>query len=258
MKIQSPRPFILAETNWKEIQQHEFDVAILPWGATEAHNYHMPYATDNYQVEHVAAVSAEKAWNKGHKILVLPNIPFGVNTGQLDVPFCINMNPSTQLAILEDVCDVLKRHGVKKLVILNGHGANNFVAIIRELAGKFPELLVFSVNWFTSSPKYDIFENKGDHADEMETSVMMYLYPNLLLPISEAGDGKTKEFDIKGIKEGWAWTQRPWTLISKDTGAGNPYLSSPEKGSLFLGRCTDNITNFLIEINQKSISSLLK
>lgn len=63
----SPRPFVLAETNWKEIQQHQFDIAVLPWGATEAHNYHMPYATDNYQVEYIAATSAKKHGRKETK-----------------------------------------------------------------------------------------------------------------------------------------------------------------------------------------------
>jgi len=252
------RPFILAETDWMTVRETSYTTAILPWGATEAHNFHMPYATDNYQVEYIAATSAEKAWKSGHKVLVLPNIPFGVNTGQMDVPFCMNMNPSTQFAILRDVCDVIRRHGVTKLVILNGHGANNFVAMIRELAGIYPDLFVAVVNWFNAATKHDIFENKGDHADEMETSVMMHLHPELLLPLSVAGDGATKQFEVKGIKEGWAWTQRPWTMITKDTGSGNPYLSTPEKGIKFLERCTENIANFFIEINNKSISSLLK
>jgi creatinine amidohydrolase len=79
-----------------------------------------------------------------------------------------------------------------------------------------------------------------------------------LLPISEAGDGATKHFKITGIKEGWAWTQRPWTMITKDTGSGNPTLSNEEKGKMFLERCTNNIANFFIEINNKSISSLLQ
>lgn len=253
-----PRPFILAETNWKEIQQHQFDIAVLPWGATEAHNYHLPYGTDNYQVDYLALASAEIAWNNGNKVIVLPNLPFGVNTGQLDVPFCINMNPSTQLAILNDIGDVLLRHGITKLVILNGHGANNFVSMIRELAGKFPSLFVCVVNWFNAAPKQDIFENKGDHADEMETSVMMHLYPHLVLPLSEAGDGATKSFDIQGIKEGWAWTQRPWTMITKDTGSGDPSASNPEKGKLFLEKCAAHISAFYGEIDGKSISSMLK
>ena len=202
-----PRPYVLAETNWKEIQQHIFDIAVLPWGATEAHNYHMPYATDNYQVDAIAHKAAGKAWEKGTKVLILPTIPFGVNTGQLDIAYCMNMNPSTQLAILKDVCDVV---------------------------------------------------NKGDHADEMETSVMMYLHPELLLPLDMAGDGANKKFTPKGFQEGWAWTQRPWTKITKDTGVGDPSKSTPDKGKAFIEKCTDNIAEFFCEINQKNIETLLK
>lgn len=254
----SPRPYILAETNWKEIQTHQFDIAVLPWGATEAHNYHMPYATDNYQVDYVAAESAKKAWNQGSKVLVLPCIPFGVNTGQLDVDFCINMNPSTQLMILKDVCDVIRRHGCTKLVILNGHGANNFVSMIRELAGIYPDLFVAVVNWYQSAPVKEFFEQPGDHADEMESSVMMHINPELLLPLEEAGDGNTKKFTPKGIKAGWAWTQRPWTKISKDTGSGNPAKANAQKGEKFLEACTDHIAEFFCEICGRNIDEILK
>lgn len=252
------RPYILAETNWKNVKETKFELAILPWGATEAHNYHMPYATDNYQVDHLAYKSAEIAWNKGAKVIVLPTIPYGVNTGQLDIPLCINMNPSTQLAILKDICEVLTIHEVEKLVILNGHGANNFISIIRELAGIYPTLFISVVNWFQAAPKADIFENPGDHADEMETSVMLHIHPELLLDISIAGDGKTKKFIPKGYHEGWAWTQRPWSKISQDTGSGNPQLATAEKGSNFLDRCIKQIASLYIEIAGKSIDSLLK
>ena len=136
--------------------------------------------------------------------------------------------------------------------------ANNFVSMIRELAGKFPSLFVCVINWFNAAPKHDIFQNKGDHADEMETSVMMHLYPHLLLPLSEAGDGATKSFNIKGIKEGWAWTQRPWTKITKDTGSGDPSLATPEKGVIFINRCIQQIANFYVDIAGHSIDSLLK
>ena len=118
----------------------KFDLAVLPWGATEAHNYHLPYATDNIMVEKIASESARIAWNSGSKVIVLPTIPFGVNTGQLDITLDINLNPSTQLAILNDVTDVLNRHKIHKLLILNGHGGNDFKQMIRELGAKYPRL----------------------------------------------------------------------------------------------------------------------
>ncbi len=248
---------MLEETNWATVKEQKFDIAILPWGATEAHNYHLPYGTDNYQVEHVAMASAKKAWEQGCNMIVLPTIHYGVNTGQLDIPFCMNLNPSTQLAILRDLCEVLKRHQVTKLIILNGHGGNNFVPMIRELAMLFPELLVVAINWYQSAIKEDIFEKKGDHADEMETSVMMHLHPQLTLPLQMAGSGQAKSFSPKGFREGWAWTQRPWSKITQDTGVGDPSLSTPEKGEKFIDRCSDNIAEFCREINKKSIASLI-
>ena len=101
-------------------------------GRNEAHDYHLPYATDTIESDHFAAESARKAGGRrsGHG---LPTMPFGVQTGQLDIPFCLNVNPSTQLAILGDVARCLAGEGIRKLVILNGHGGNDFRQMIREL-----------------------------------------------------------------------------------------------------------------------------
>ena len=253
-----PRPYVLAETNWKSVKATNYSLAVLPWGATEAHNHHMPYGTDNYQVEHVAFRAAGQAWEKGARLLVLPVITFGVNTGQMDVPFCMNMMPSTQMSILKDVAEVLLAHRVKKLVILNGHGANNFVPHIRELAGLFPELFVCVVNWFQAAPRKDHFEEPGDHADEMESSVMMRIAPDLLLPLSEAGDGATLRYDLPGFREGWAWAQRPWTKITKDTGSGSPYKATLEKGDGFLQATTENIAVFFHQLAIHEPDDLLR
>jgi creatinine amidohydrolase len=60
----------------------------------------------------------------------------------------------------------------------------------------------------------------------METSPLLYLNPDLVLPLTEAGDGKEYKSKVKGIKEGWAWSERKWSIISKDTGIGNPWKST--------------------------------
>ena len=79
------KPYILSETNWKNIKESNYTIAILPWGATEPHNYHLPYGTDVIESEYIASSAAEYAWNKGAKVIVLPCIPFGVNTGQISL-----------------------------------------------------------------------------------------------------------------------------------------------------------------------------
>jgi creatinine amidohydrolase len=63
------RPYILAETNWKSVKDSNYDLAILPWGATEAHNYHLPYSTDVIEADHIAAESARIAWESGARSL---------------------------------------------------------------------------------------------------------------------------------------------------------------------------------------------
>ena len=106
------RPYILAESNWKEIKQQAVELAILPWGATEAHNYHLSYYTDVYEGDAIGEESAKKAWENGAKVMLLPTVPFGVNTGQRDIKLDLNMYPSTQMAVLNDLVEVLNRQGI--------------------------------------------------------------------------------------------------------------------------------------------------
>ena len=250
------RPYILAETNWKAVKDTDFQVAVLPWGATEAHNYHLPYATDNYQADYVAAEAGRLAWARGARVVILPCIPFGVNTGQLDIDLCINMRPQTQLAVLRDVADVVVRAGIGKLVILNGHGGNHFKTMIRELSMDFPGLFVCSANWYQAADWKAYFDDQGDHAGEMETSVMMHIAPQLLRPLEEAGPGKARRPAIRAMREGWVSTQRPWTTVTDDTGVGNPYASTPEKGARYLSACAENIAAFLVELAGTDIGKL--
>jgi len=70
-------------------------------------------------------------------------------------------------------------------------------------------MFICVTNWFQMVDKKDVFENPGDHADEMETSLMLHLAPELVLPQKDWGDGKEFKNKIKAFSEGWAWTERP-------------------------------------------------
>jgi len=242
------RPYILKEANWQSLQTFRYELAILPWGATEAHNYHMPYGTDVYEADAIAAEGAKKAWENGAKVVVLPTVPFGVNTGQSDIYLDLNIYPSTQLTILTDLIEVLNRQGIKKLLILNSHGGNNFQPLLRELGLKFPEMMLFTCNWFQALDKTKYFDEAGDHADEMETSLIQFLHPELVLPLEEAGDGSEKKSVIQGVREKWAWMERKWSQVSADTGIGNPKKASPEKGRRYFEDVTDKISTLICDI----------
>ena len=252
------RPYILAETNWKYVKDAAYDVAILPWGAIEAHNYHLPYSTDNIEATAIASEAARIAWDKGAKIIVLPTIPFGVNTGQADIKLDINIYPSTQQAILSDIIEVLNRQKIYKLLIVNSHGGNDFKQIIRELGLKFPDMFLSTCNWFQSLDKTKYFTEMGDYADEMETSLIMHLTPNLVLPLQEAGKGKAKKSIIKEFSEGWAWAERKWSQVTEDTGIGDASFSTKEKGEYFFEAVTQKIASLMVALANADKNNLYK
>jgi len=242
------RPYILAETNWKHLKDEKIELAVLPWGATEAHNFHLPYATDNIEADHISAEAARIAWENGAKVIVLPTIPFGVNTGQSDIYLDININPSTQLIILRDIITVLNRQGIHKLLIMNSHGGNDFKSMLRELGLEFPKIFLASSNWFQAMERGKYFDLPGDHAEEMETSLLLHLAPHLVLPRDQWGDGREKKHKIAAFSESWLWTERKWSSVTEDTGVGDPRQASKEKGDRFFEAVTQKISRVLLEI----------
>ena len=248
--------YILAEATWNTVRETDYDVAVLPWGATEAHNYHLPYATDSIQAEYIANESARKAWERRARVIVLPTLPYGVNTGQLDIKLCLNMNPSTQAAFLRDLVTSLDHQGIRKLVLLNGHGGNDFRAIVRELSGVFPGVFVSVIDWYRLGDPRSIFDDPGDHAGEMETSNVMYIAPELVRTLAEAGAGREHRFRLRGLRDGTAWSPRHWRSVTDDTGVGDPSASSPEKGERYLEIVTDVIASYLVELAAADIGDL--
>jgi len=242
------KPYLLKKTHWGTIKDNKYDLAVLPWGAVEAHNTHLPYGTDIFESDYLAEASAKIAWEKGAKVIVLPTIPFGVNTGQTDILLDINMNPSTQMAILHDILTVLNRQGIQKFLILNSHGGNNFKPLLRELGLEFPEMFLSTCDWFKAMDKSAYFTHPGDHADEMETSLMLYWVPELVLPLAEAGNGTAKKFTIEAFNQSWASSERKWSEVTADTGIGNPKEATKEKGARFYEDLTQVLGNFIYDI----------
>jgi creatinine amidohydrolase len=249
------RSYLLNELTWNAVREAHYEVAVLPWGATEAHNLHLPYSTDNVETERIAALAARHASARGAQVVVLPVVPFGVNTGQLDIPLCLNLNPSTQALVLRDVATALAGQGIPKLVILNGHGGNDFRQMIRELQ-PLVSLFLCTVNWYQAVDPKLFFSDLGDHAGELETSVMLHVAPELVRPLSEAGPGRARRFTIAALREGWAWAPRRWHQVTDDTGVGNPAAATAEKGRKYVEAVSEKIGSFLVELAQADTSKL--
>ena len=243
------KPYILEQTNWKQIKNQKYDVAVLPWGATEPHNYHLPYGTDSLETAKIAEEAADKAWQQGARVMVLPTVPLGVqNPGQIELPFCLHTRPSTQKLILGDILHALYGQGIRKFILMNGHGGNDFKPFIRELQPQFPEMLIVLNEWFKLFELSAYFEDTGDHAGEMETSVIMHYFPHLVLHPDEAGEGKAKSYKLKTLNDKTGWTPRRWDKVTEDTGVGDPKKATPEKGKKYLQDVTSRIAELFVEI----------
>ena len=242
----------LAVSCYGKVKPLIYDLAILPWGATEPHNLHLPYLTDCILSHDIAVDAAKQALNLyGIRSMVLPYVTAGSqNPGQRELDFCIHYRYETQKAILTDIVASLHAQGYRRLLIINGHGGNTFKSMIRDLSLDYPDFLIAISEWFTFVPAKEYFDEPGDHADELETSVMMHYHPELV-DLNEAGDGKSKKFASQMLNEKVAWVPRHWMKVSEDTGIGNPKKASAEKGKRYAEAVTAKYAQLFKELTEE-------
>ncbi len=156
--------WLLGELSYGDIKGKIPEVAMIPFGATEPHNLHLPYATDTIEADTIAGMLCQRAQSQGASIVCLPTVPYGTETNQQGFPFAMNLMPSTVLAILRDLVASLEKTGIRKCVILNSHGGNAFKGMVRELFGQ-TSVHLFVINWYAIKEGYsEVFSAKEDHA----------------------------------------------------------------------------------------------
>lgn len=255
------RPWILAETNFAQVRDCAYEVAVLPMGATEPHNLHLPYGTDTFEADAIGARVCEAAWIGGAKVILLPTIPYGTETNQAQCRLSMNVNPSTLGLIIRDLVESLAGHGVRKLLILNSHGGNDFKPLLRELTGKTPVQL-FLCDWFrglSADVQKQIFKEPGDHAGEMETALALAYFGDLVLKNDDgtlfADVGATASTRFDAVNNGWVAITRAWHLLTTNTGAGNPFAATAAKGEQLMQVIVDRLSAFLVDLAAAEIDS---
>ena len=106
------REWVLSEVNYGFVKDNPYEVAVLPMGATEPHNFHLPYGTDTFQAEAIGSRVCEAAFQRGARVVMLPPIPYGTHTNQMEFPLAMNLNPSTLTHVFSDIVDSLAKHEI--------------------------------------------------------------------------------------------------------------------------------------------------
>jgi creatinine amidohydrolase len=243
-------PFDLASQTHAAVREIHWQAALLPFGATEPHNLHMPYGTDTLQVEELGRRACGHAWEKGGRVALLPAMPFGVNTNHLKIPggLVCSVTPTTLLAFISDLVEALSMQGVKKLVLLNGHGGNELKPLTRQLHHR-TDVFLCVCDWYRMAADLypAIFDKPGEHADEVETSLGMAYFSDLLKP-ELADDGAATPSRFEAINRGWVSITRPWHLVSANTGLGDPRTATAEKGRRLMDLLAPRLGDFLAQL----------
>ncbi len=248
----SARPYVVHEANYRQLQDLNPNVAVLPWGATEAHNYHLPYGTDNIEGTALGELAVKQANDRGARCALLPCVPFGINHTQLYQSATITMRASTQAAVLRDAAESLLRQGIDRMVLLNFHGGNEFKSMVRDVMLDLPIFIVY-VNGYQLDPAVrDVLDNPGgDHAEEMETSLILHLHPDWVAPLDTAHDGSTTPSELPALTETpGTWCVRDWQALTESSGVGDPRAATADKGERILQMFADKLTDVLVELSK--------
>ena len=194
-------------------------------------------------------------------MVLLPTIPYGTETNQSQCSLSMNLNPSTLARVIQDLVESLEGHGIRKLLILNSHGGNEFKPLLRELHGK-TSVQLFLCDWFrglTADVKKTIFQEADDHAGEVETSLGLAYFGHLVAQYPDgslaADDGLTAETRLEAVNNGWVSITRPWHLLTTNTGAGNPHAATAEKGRQLMEVMVDRLSGFLCDLSHAEIDA---
>jgi creatinine amidohydrolase len=252
------QPWLLAESTLQDVRDANYEVAVLPFGATEPHNTHLPYGTDTLEAETIGQAICRQAHQDGARVVLLPTIPYGTETNMHRLPVAMNLNPSTLLVVLSDLIESLTRSGIRKVLLLNSHGGNDLKPFLRELCIK-TEAQIFLCDWFRiiGDQYEDIFDAPEDHAGEMETSLGLAFFPDLVVRDEggrlRADDGATRSSRFEAVNEKWVSITRPWHLLTKQSGSGNPHAASAEKGRKVMDLIVSRVAPFLVELSQSEL-----
>ena len=252
--------FHWATHTWKEMEEklERVDTAILPCGSIEQHGPHLPLDVDYFDSVYLADKVAEACSTP--KPFVLPPIPYGVAYHHEDFKGTISISNQSLSSLVYDIGKSLAHNGIKKLIILNGHGDNAPTLLYAaQMINKDTGIFVCVESGETSDMDLnEVVETPNDiHAGEIETSTSLAIRPDLVK--MEKAVNETLNFGSSYLdftsERGVAWYVR--TKILSESGVmGNPTLASKEKGNKLWEIMIAHLVKFVEEVKKSNLEDL--
>jgi len=233
-----------------ELSKRDDMVVVIPVGSLEKHGPHLPLGTDALTVYKVALKASEI-----EPCIVLPPLFYSYVADMRQFPGAINVREDLLLNLLENICEEVYRNGFKKIVILNGHGGN--VSLLRLFAASRLtrrtnySLYVLAEPWaFEQKVLQEVKETEEiGHACEIETSFMLYLYPELC-KMERAKPAKTKTRPLSGLP---VVTPVDWVAYCPEGYVGDPTKATSEKGRKLVEAFVNGLVETLRRIKEDRV-----
>ena len=222
-----------------EYKSGGYDKAVLAVGSTEYHGDHLPYGTDTLVAEHLAREVARRV----EGLLVLPTIPIGMSAHYSSFPLAVSLTTETLMHVLKDIFRSLNRHGLNRLLVVNGHDGNipAIDAATREYRATHPEFKVAALEaWWVTAGKllppgtFEVWDGLG-HGGEGETSMMLRVDPDLV----DMGRARGVVPELPShVEVKWTFDE-----LTPYGATGDPSKATQEKGRLM----NDALVRILVE-----------
>ncbi|MDX1478863.1 MAG: creatininase family protein [Saprospiraceae bacterium] len=252
--------YLWEELTWQEIEQHlqTVDLAILPCGAIEQHGPHLPVDVDYYDAYYLAKQVAAACSDP--KPLVLPPIPYGVSYHHEDFKGTLSVTNNALSAFVYDIGMSLARNGIRKILIINGHGDNApTLAYAAQMINRDAQIFVCVDTGETSDVDlYDLISTPNDiHAGEIETSTTLAIRPEMVY--MDRAPNETLEFGSQFLDydsdRGVNWYVRT-SRISETGVIGDATKATAEKGRAMWEHMIRHLVDFVEFIKSTPIDDL--
>jgi creatinine amidohydrolase/Fe(II)-dependent formamide hydrolase-like protein len=256
------RDWLLGDLSWPQAQRRfaEVDVALLPVGAIEQHGPHLPLDTDAWDARRLAHDVAEAC--RAPRPLVLPLVPYGVSYHHADFAGTISISPETLSRIVVDIGLAAARHGIRKLVIVNGHGGNiPALQFAAQVINRDAHIFTCVDTGETSDAEIaKLIETPNDvHAGEYETSTSLALRPELVAmdqAVQQIPRFSNRYMDFSSsVSVSWfARTSR----ISPTGVMGDPTKATAEKGHAIWKIMVHNLVELVEALRDTPLDQLYR
>ncbi|WP_232520933.1 creatininase family protein [Flagellimonas nanhaiensis] len=252
--------FLWEQKTWPEIEAYlkTVDTVILPTGAIEQHGPHLPVDIDFYDAKYMAYQVAH-ACNEP-KPLVLPAIPFGVSYHHDSFKGTLSVTNNALSRFVYDLGMSLAKNGVKKIIILNGHGDNApTLSYAAQMINRDAKIFVCVDTGETSDVDlYELIDTPNDiHAGEIETSTTLALRPDMVQMDKAVNEtltfgSKFLDYDNERGVKWYAHTHK----LSESGVMGDATKATAEKGQKMWDIMIQNMVRFVESIKNTPLEEL--